>query len=91
MPLVDIYFWIPACLSMICAMTMLTSFVFVREQTACDYGGDGFGKGEWPRKRFIRRTRINVLGMTAFLVYLAALGFYIFVSLCTWHPQHVVP
>ena len=48
-------------------------------QTPGDYEEDGYGKGEWPRKRFIRRTRINFTGMTCVILYLIALGFYIWV------------
>ena len=43
------------------------------------YEEDGFGKGEWPRKRFRRRTRINFTGMTVMFLYVVALIFYIWV------------
>lgn len=48
-------------------------------QTAANYEEEGYGKGDWPRKRFIRRTKINFLGMSVMLCYLAALIFYIWV------------
>ena len=57
-------------------------------QTTGSFDEDGYGKGEWPRKKFIRRTKINFMGMSAFLIYLAALGFYIWVCGCvSWFPQ----
>ncbi|KAK9785109.1 hypothetical protein WJX73_003901 [Symbiochloris irregularis] len=38
-----------------------------------------YDKDEWPRQRFARRTRINVIGMLLMLLYIGALGFYIWV------------
>ena len=61
-------------------------------QTNADFEDDRYFKGDWPQKRFRRRTRINFLGMSAFLIYVVALIFYIWVRLL-WplHAAVLVP
>ena len=59
-------------------------------QGSSGYEDECLGKGEWPRKRFIRRTRINFLGMTVMLCYLIALVFYIWVQSLLQAPASIL-
>ena len=39
------------------------------------------GEGEWPRRPFRRQRRVNKFGMTAMILFVLALGFYLYIRI----------